>query len=574
MTNRIFRILAMLLVMTVALPLSAQKSSSRKLSPAQAESVVLMAVEAYDSSAFKKAEVLLDAVLLDYPDNDAAHFYMGMCKLMDRDADAAEAHLRKAVDLDPKNFWYRYRLAAFYSLTGQKEITVSMYESLLEDFPKKSELYYNLVDLYISQQRYDDALATLDNLDLVFGKTEATAMTRYDILMGTGRQEAALDSLKAFNAEYSSPEVLSALGDHEISCGRDSTALLFYDEAIALDPDYAPALLGRAETYRMTRRMDMFFPLITQFMAKEGIPTAGKTNYLTALTRGTDPRMQRNYRREFDGMFKAAMDSCPGDSAMLFTAGVYYLGSERKALADSCFKTNVNNYPDDERALATYCSFLSYVQDWDGLIETAETAYKRLPDQEYLLQYASMAAYRKGDYAKVIALNEQLAKTTDDPEVAIEAYSNVADMYQRTGDTKKAYKTYEKVLKMNPDYVPALNNYAYYLSLEGKKLRKAYAMSKKTVEAEPDNPTYLDTFGWILHLQGKDVEAKGVFKHAMLYGGKESATILDHYAEVLYALKEYNLAFIYWDQAMSKADAAEVEDLAARVKARREQIKK
>ena len=89
----------------------------------------------------------------------------------------------------------------------------------------------------------------------------------------------------------------------------------------------------------------------------------------------------------------------------------------------------------------------------------------------------------------------------------------------------------------------------YFLSLEGKKLKKALAMSRKTIEAEPDNPTYLDTYAWILHLLGQDVEAKAMFKHAMLYGGKEQATILDHYAEVLYSLREFDLAYIYWNQA-------------------------
>lgn len=77
-------------------------------------------------------------------------------------------------------------------------------------------------------------------------------------------------------------------------------------------------------------------------------------------------------------------------------------------------------------------------------------------------------------------------------------------------------------------------------------------MSRKTVEAEPDNATYLDTYGWILYLQGKPQEAKPHFKHAMLYGGKDSAVIMDHYAEVLYALKEYDLAFVYWNLAKQK----------------------
>ena len=37
----------------------------------------------------------------------------------------------------------------------------------------------------------------------------------------------------------------------------------------------------------------------------------------------------------------------------------------------------------------------------------------------------------------------------------------------------------------------------------------------------------------------------------MLYGGKDSAVTLDHYAEVLFDLEEYSLAFVYWAQALS-----------------------
>ena len=74
-------------------------------------------------------------------------------------------------------------------------------------------------------------------------------------------------------------------------------------------------------------------------------------------------------------------------------------------------------------------------------------------------------------------------------------------------------------------------------------------MSKTTIELEPDNPTYLDTFGWILYLMGKPLEAKAQFKHAMIYGGKDNAEILSHYATVLEALGESDLASIYRDQA-------------------------
>ena len=127
-------------------------------------------------------------------------------------------------------------------------------------------------------------------------------------------------------------------------------------------------------------------------------------------------------------------------------------------------------------------------------------------------------------------------------------------------------------MKINSDYVYVLNNYAYYLSMEGKQLKKALAMSKKTIDAEPDNATYLDTYGWILFLMGKPEEAKPHFKHAMLYGGKESVVILDHYAEVLFALGEYDRAMVYWNQALRKNNG-EIKDLDDRIDSRRQQMK-
>jgi len=77
-------------------------------------------------------------------------------------------------------------------------------------------------------------------------------------------------------------------------------------------------------------------------------------------------------------------------------------------------------------------------------------------------------------------------------------------------------------------------------------------MSKITVEKDPDNATYLDTYGWILFLQGKPQQAKPYFKHAMLYGGRDSAVILEHYAKVLDALGEKDLAKSFYMLAEKK----------------------
>jgi tetratricopeptide (TPR) repeat protein len=182
------------------------------------------------------------------------------------------------------------------------------------------------------------------------------------------------------------------------------------------------------------------------------------------------------------------------------------------------------------------------------------------------MEYLNLADYNLKDYDAIIGnCRYMIAREPENKELVKSSWAQIGDMYHAKGNSKEAYKAYEKVLRIDPSYAPVLNNYAYYLSLEGKKLKKAYSMSRKTVEAEPDNATYLDTFAWILHLMGKDLEAKPFFKHAMLYGGKDSAVIMDHYAEVLYALGDYDLAQVYWREALSKNTDGEIPDLDRRV---------
>ena len=46
---------------------------------------------------------------------------------------------------------------------------------------------------------------------------------------------------------------------------------------------------------------------------------------------------------------------------------------------------------------------------------------------------------------------------------------------------KECYDAYKKALKYNPDNIMVLNNWAYFLALEGRDLERALAMSKGAV---------------------------------------------------------------------------------------------
>ena len=538
------------------------------------ENGIITAVSHYNERNFEAATQVLDKILSADPSNDAAWYWSALVSMNLNDLNRAEAQLKKACELDPSNFWYRFRLAGLYRATSRQELTIDIYEKLLEDFPKKSDLYFVLVELYAAQGEIDKALETLEEIETVAGKSESAAIFRFNLLQQAGRQEEAMASLEEYNKEYSSPYVLSTLGDFQMSMYNDSTALAYYNEALDIAPDFSPALLGKAETLRMTRKYDEYFDVLDRFVVSEDSPVASKTDYLTAVVQRTDPKFLRTFMPQMDTVMNKMVTMHPVDSTVLRLAGIYYWSTERKDSSKVYFGRNARINPNSFPANADYVEFLMYAEDWQALSEEGRSAFERFPDETAFLEMASVGDYNMKEFDKVLEIcGKVLEVAPQDSSSSLRAWSTIGDIWHQKGDAKKSYKAYDKALKINPNYIYVLNNYAYYLSQEGKKLGKAYAMSKKTIEAEPDNPTYLDTFGWILYLQGKALEAKPFFKHAMLYGGKESPVVMDHYAEVLYALKEYDLAFVYWNLALQKNEG-DIPDLEQKIASRKAAIGK
>lgn len=535
------------------------------------ENMILSAVKKYNEGNYDAANESLKHIIQVDSENDAAWYYLALTSRALKDVEMAETCLQRAVELDPDNFWYRYGLAEIYKITNRLELTIDIYEKLLQDFPKKSDLYIDLATYYFVQDEFDKALTMLDEVETVFGVSESVTVYRFNILRRMGRVEDAYASLQKYNEEYSSPYILSTLADYEMSMYNDSTALVYYNEALDLAPDYAPALLGKAETLRMNRMYDEYFETLDQLIVSPDATVEGKNDYMMAIIQRLDTKFLRTFRPKLDSAVTKLATVHPLDSMTLQTAGIYFYTTSRNEQAKKYFKKGTDLYPTSLSANASLVEFLMYTQMWEDLSVEGRKAFERFPKETSFLEMAGVGDYNLGNYEKVLEACETILEVAPkDSSTTLRTWSTVGDLYHQLGDPAKSYKAYEKALKINPDYVYVLNNYAYYLSVEGKKLKKALAMSKKTIQAEPNNATYLDTYAWILYLLDKPAEAKPYFKQAMLNGGKDSPVILDHYAEVLFALKEYDLAFVYWNLAKQKNNG-QIPDLDEKISRRKEE---
>jgi Tfp pilus assembly protein PilF len=126
----------------------------------------------------------------------------------------------------------------------------------------------------------------------------------------------------------------------------------------------------------------------------------------------------------------------------------------------------------------------------------------------------------------------------------------------------QAYEAYDSALVYNADNIGALNNYAYYLSLEKAQLDRAEEMSYRTVKAEPNNGTYLDTYAWILFEKSKFTEAKIYIDQALTNGGDTSSVVVEHAGDIYYQNGDREQALAYWQQALKlyEDEAAQTEE--------------
>lgn len=192
-------------------------------------------------------------------------------------------------------------------------------------------------------------------------------------------------------------------------------------------------------------------------------------------------------------------------------------------------------------------------EDYNDVIDLCEAGVETNPEMLEFYFYLAIAYNQAERTDDVISICQKaLTQITADSkkEVVSDFYSILGDAYHTKDLNTEAYAAYDSALVYNPSNIGALNNYAYYLSVERRNLDKAEEMSYKTVKAEPDNATYLDTYAWILFEKGNYAEARLYIDDAMKSDGGKSDVIVEHCGDIYYMTGDVDKALEYWNQAL------------------------
>ena len=462
-----------------------------------------------------------------------------------------EEYLRKATQTQPGNYWYKETLASYYQRRGEEAKAIGVIESMVDQFPSRLEPLMALVDLYNRTKDYQKVIHTLDRLERLDGKSEQISMEKFRMYLAMDNNEKAFSEIEALVKEYPyEMRYLTMLGDVYMENGKEEEAFSTYQKVLAQEPEYAPAMLSMASYYEKTGEDSLYRTQLDALLLNQKVETPTKLNIMRQLIMRSE-RGDRDSTKIvglFDSMLAQEQENA--DVAML--AAQYLLSKRMDDQAKPVLWKVLEIDPENKPARLQLLSFAISKEDLDEVIRICSPAVEYMPEALEFYYYWGLAHYQKDQHDEALEVFKKGVRQVgenSDKNMVSDFYSIMGDLYHTKKMNVEAYAAYDSALVYKPDNIGALNNYAYYLSVEKKDLDKAEEMSYKTVKAEPTNNTYLDTYAWILFEKGKYAEARIYIDQALQNGGDKSSVVVEHCGDIYWMTDEPEKALEYWKQA-------------------------
>ena len=460
--------------------------------------------------------------------------------------------LEVALAVDSANYWYGSTLAEIYQECGRYDLAIPCYERLARLHHKKREPHYNLAELYLRVDSIDKCLAMLDRIEEIDGINPNLTLQKFYILREQGKTDAAFEEYEKIIRRY--PYDISyrlQLGDLQMKSGMIPAAKVTYDEAAKIDPDNAYLWIAQSNYYSITGNQAAADSLVQNALVNVNLDIDTKINILreylkTTLTKVAKEKSAANDTTDIDlpgvdSLFLtvAAMHPTAPEVYQLHSSYLSAIGRDSLALVQMQFAVDLK--PSDEDYWGQLLACAGQIGDYGHVLELVDEALKHHPKSSSLNMSRAYAFIRleKNDSA-LAAYNAALA-VVEPKEVLLisRIYGLMGDLCHETGDREQCYKYYEQSLKYNANNFAVLNNYAYFLCIDGGDLNKAESMAAKVVQKFPDEPTYLDTYAWIFYLQGSYALAKFYQQQAMdKVGDNPPGEMVQHYEAILKANNE------------------------------------
>ncbi len=469
-------------------------------------------------------------------------------------------YLEKATTLSNNNWWYSMRLISLYADNKRYEKAVAFAEKLQKQYPQKEDIYQVLISLYKDTKQYKKAIAAYDKLESIYGIDESFSFDKFRLYLELNQLNkgvAEIDKLiRKFPAE-SRYRVLR--GDIYMQQQLPVKALEVYNSVLADDPSNPHIYVSLSEYYNAVNEPDKAVSSIINALKNDQLGVDEKIDILNQYIQKLLSDTTR--LNETESLFKLLTERYPFEARVheYYAQFLNYRNRPMEAVQELETITGID--PKNDGAWLQILQLQLRLNKYEDLLLTADKAIGVLPENALWLFYKGIAQFQQEKYEASLQSYIQSSAVVKPAQTVLKSdiYTQIADVHFKLGRKNEAFAAYDTALVANPKNIGALNNYAYYLSVEKTDLNKAEKMSAQTIEKEPNNSTYLDTYAWIFYQKENYTLAKFYIERAVnnLKAGQDPGVLLEHYGDILLKTGNNTKALEMWKKSWESGNKSD-----------------
>ena len=512
----------------------------------------------------KKSVSLLSSCLEIDPASSAAMYELANIHAANNDLTSASMLIEKAISINPGNKWYNLSLATIYQRLKKFEDAARVYQKLLTADPDNIEYLFLAARLLEEAKKYEEAIKAYNQLEIKVGINEQISVARQQLYLEMGKSKEAFTEIRKlidFNPEES--KYYGLLADLYLNQGDKVNALKYYHKILEMDPENGFVHFSLANYFQETGDTIKSYEQSRLGFAAPRVDIETKLQLYFMLTSDSaEVTITDTQQEELIEVLKKAN---PDEFLVYTLSAERFIRKEQpeKARGEllNALAINQGDYMLWERVL-----FIDNdLQDWQGLYEHSRKVIDLFPNQPQVFFLNAIACFQMEKYDETVKISEEgLDMVVDNPQLKGQLMMIKGEAKYKQGLKSPAYQLFDEALKQDPENYMAMNNYAYYLSLDSTDLEKAEMMSGKVIEKFPENSTYLDTYAWVLFKRKNYTLAKFYMENALSNGGNDNSTLLEHMGDIMFMMDKKTEAIDYWQKAKRNGGQSELLDIKIR----------
>lgn len=489
--------------------------------------------------------------------------------------------------------YYHFTLSRRHFFRGDFKEALSEIETAERLDPSAGFLKYNLALIYMSLNRFGDALEKLEeavNVTPNFAPAHALLGRIYASSQDSDKKERSVKELtRAIELNPDDVESYLFLGIVQVEAkeydkaernfekvtelipkdergyyflgrlysetGDFKKSEIYYKRSLELNSGYPSALIDLAVVYEKQGKFEESENIYKQLVVL--FPTSFEANlrygnFLFRLNRLADATTQ----------FKKAEQLDYQNLDLKLRLGLLYLEKKEYDKAIEEFKLILLGNPGDERA--KYYLALGYIET--GKYDESSSLLNTIsPNSTYYNDSLIQRAYlvdKKGNPEESLRIIEEALERNPDNEPFINYLGGLYRKLDRNADAIRLYEdhlkkhpeselvyyslgvTYyiakqedksidamKKVLEINPDNAEALNFIGYTYAERGENLDEAEGLVTRALEISPNKGHMIDSLGWIYYKRG-NLDKALEFLHRATQLISDDPTVMEHLGDV------------------------------------------